>query len=286
MKSAYAGAAFCLVVQIAWAVDIEPSYQGRTFSEWASQINFTEPVLVGQEPPAYVAIRHIGTNAIPILLCWISDQQAPKAMPNQVYKPSLWFSPDRVEAAAMLFGVLGAEARPAIPELTRDAMKFPDCKRYDECVRALSYIGTNSLPAFNTLLTQGSPDVQVSAFGWLPVFHADANVLLPAMIKCLVGKNDNVGDRAAQAVADLDIPPAVLVPAITNALPSATIVGRLRVINCLKWMALHHYWDPTPKEIEPTLRVIMCDSNKSVSNSARDTIQVIKAEKDHRPKLR
>ena len=139
----------------------EPSYQGRSFSEWASQIDFTVPKN-GDELPL-VAIRHIGTNAIQILLNWISNQKPPNGKPNQDYKSPVWYGPSRVEAAAMLFNYLGAEAKPAIPQLTHFALTFRDYERYEQCVRALANIGTYSLPAFNVLLTKGSPDVQFSA---------------------------------------------------------------------------------------------------------------------------
>src|SRR5262245_55000905 len=64
-----------LAVLTTKAGDMEPSYQGHSFSEWASQIDFTVPIINGNEPPAITAIRHIGTNAIPILLDWISDKK-------------------------------------------------------------------------------------------------------------------------------------------------------------------------------------------------------------------
>jgi hypothetical protein len=52
----------------------------------------------------------------------------------------------------------------------------------------------------------------------------------------LVGKNDEVGDKAADELSRLDMPPAVLIPALTNTFPSASIVARLRIVRCLYWI--------------------------------------------------
>jgi hypothetical protein len=280
MKWFCIAATFCLAVQIAWADDSGPSYQGHTFSEWASQIDFTAPVMPGKEPPAYAAIHHIGTNAIPILLSWISNQESPKAMTNQVYKPPLWFSPGRVEAAAMLFCLLGSEARPAIPELSSYAMKFPDHERYEECVRALAGIGQDSLPAFNTLLTKGRPGVQFSALEWLPAFGTNAITVMPSVIACLVGKNDEVADKSVDFFfQDPAVHGSVMTSALTNAMNHASAKGRMRICRCFFFMSYNKPPAEQPWAAVPALRAALKDPNPEVSNAASNALVSIETNK-------
>lgn len=267
-----------LAVLPAKAGESEPSYQGRSFSEWASQIDFTEPIMAGKEPPAIVAIRHIGTNAIPILLNWICDQKPPKGESKQDYKPPLWYSPSRVEAAAMIFNYLGAEARPAIPQLTKFALTFRDYKRYDECVRALAYIGDDSLPAFNTLLTKGHSGVQFSALEWLPTFHSNAVVVMPAVLKLLIGNDEEVGDKAVSYFfVDNDIPHSLSIPALANALPHASAKARVRICRCFFFMSAYKPLSEQPFDAVPALRLALKDKNTEVSNTASNALASIES---------
>ncbi len=265
------------VVASAKADGSEPSYQGRSFSEWASQIDFEVPILVGHEPPAIVAIRHIGTNAIPILLNWISDQKPPNGKPNQDHKPPLRYSPSRIEAAAMIFDYLGAEARPAIPQLTHFALTFRDHERYDECVRALAYIGNDSLPAFNTLLTKGHSGVQFSAIEWLPTFHSNAVVVMPAVLNLLINNDGEVGDKAVSYFVDNDIPHALSIPVLTNALPHASTKARVRICRCFFFMSAYKPLSEQPFNAVPALRATLKDKNSKVSNTASNALASIES---------
>lgn len=272
-----------LAVASAKAGENEPSYQGRSFSEWASQIDFEAPIMVGNEPAAIVAIRHIGTNAIPILLNWISDQKPPKGKSSQDYAPPLSYSPSRVEAAAMIFNYLGAEARPAIPQLTKFALTFRDYKRYDECVRALAYIGNDSLPAFITLLTKGRSGVQFSAIEWLPTFHSNAVVVMPAVLKLLISNDGEVGDKAVSYFVDNDIPHSLSIPALTNALPHASAKARVRICRCFFFMSAYRPLTEQPFDAVPVLRLALKDKNTEVSNTASNALASIESSRSGVP---
>ncbi len=262
-----------LAARAAKADNIEPSYQGHSFSEWASQIDFTVPIMNGDEPPAIIAIQHMGTNAIPILLDWISDKKSS----THDYKPPLLYSPSRVEAAAMIFNYLGAEARPAIPQLTKFALTFRDYKRYDECVRALAYIGDDSLPAFNTLLTKGHSGAQFSALEWLPTFHSNAVVVMPAVLKLLIRNDGEVGDKAMSYFVDNDIPHSLSIPALTNALPHASAKARVRICSCFFFMSAYKPLSEQPFDAVPALRLALKDKNTEVSNMASNALASIES---------
>lgn len=248
------------LVFVAIGSDLKPSYGGRSFSEWASQLDPHMPIAVGQEPPEVVAIGHIGTNALPILVQWIS-QKDPAG--------TSCLHPSRGMQAVMGFGILGSTARPTIPKLTRLAMSLPDRERYERCVQALACIGPESLPSFNTFLTKGHPEIQFSAIGWLPAFHTNAVVVMPAVIRCLTGRNKEVGWKAADELSRLDIPAPVLIPALTNALPSASASARARILRCLLWIG------PPARGAVPAIRAALKDSNRLVREEATNALQYV-----------
>src|SRR5947208_533266 len=70
-----AGVLAGLVVFLVWLGKLEPEYQGKTLSEWLHS-----PDSDSRETQA-VAVRAIGTNALPWLLKWIQkDRPATKSL--------------------------------------------------------------------------------------------------------------------------------------------------------------------------------------------------------------
>ena len=105
----------------------EPVYGGRKLSEWLDYYSFPEP-------PQAEAVRHIGTNALPYLVKWLGYERPVwksrlaaryKKLPHRMINRSVenWLSGAREErlmgAAFLGFGILGPDAAPAVPELTR-----------------------------------------------------------------------------------------------------------------------------------------------------------------------
>src|SRR3989442_1064431 len=138
-------------VFVATAGDKEPTYEGRSLSEWLREFDPHMIYEVNHPPPEVVAIRQIGTNALPLLLKWMGAKD-----PHETPKPNLapCFNTTRSQRAAMALDILGEPATPAIPELTRLAMSLPGRDRYDRCIEALATIGPNSLPSFEVILTR------------------------------------------------------------------------------------------------------------------------------------
>jgi hypothetical protein len=145
----------------------EPSYQGRTLTQLAMlSPNAHNNNRTSAEAKA--AVRAIGTNALPCLLAWLSaypdhepikqavghiTDQLPDRFPFQSARQ--WGADDpailHFEVAAYLFGILGPDATPAIPELERIAT---DPRGHPSAFRAiyiLGGIGTNALPALQRI---------------------------------------------------------------------------------------------------------------------------------------
>ena len=241
------------------AADKEPSYQGRTLTDWTRDIDPHALVMVGHEPPEWTAIRSMGTNAIPTLLRWIAEKDPPEPQ-----KPNLapCYTLVRSERAEMAFHILGETARPAIPELTRLALTTRDPDRADTCINLLASIGPVSLPSFIEILTSGKYRAQFSALEGLPTLHTDHTPAMPAMIKCLTGKNESLGFRAAQTLSESSISEAALVPALTNALKTASPAGRARIYRCLCWLKV------PARAAVPAIRVALSDPNGDVRTNA------------------
>ena len=84
----------------------EPRYEGRLLSDWLKDVRHSSPHLpTPLTKEAELAVAHIGTNAIPLLLSWMRKPDA------SVF-----------DGTIAAFEVLGATARSAIPELAQLAI--------------------------------------------------------------------------------------------------------------------------------------------------------------------
>jgi len=283
-----------LIFSLIWIADLnlctadqERLYKGKTFSEWVSQIDAEIPIQVGHEPEYVQAIHYFGTNEIPTLIGWIkSDSTALEAkklaeMEQAIEKetnlpamgPATYRSSFRAE---LVFGILGAEARPAIPALTQIAMNSNDSVQFEASIRSLANIGADSLPSYITILTNAPPDARYEAISYLPVFHTDAVVALSAVIKCLEGNNDKIGDEAVNYLSRSDLPHSILIPALTNELATASVATRLRILRCFYFM--EPPLTPSPREAVPALLAAMQDTNTYISNLASNALLKIAPE--------
>ncbi len=64
LRQALLLASVCLAAIAAASGPSEPTYRGRTLSDWTRAIDPHVPVLAGHEPTEWTAIRHMGTNAL------------------------------------------------------------------------------------------------------------------------------------------------------------------------------------------------------------------------------
>jgi hypothetical protein len=131
----------------------EPEYEGRRLSEWLHYDRATYDYHETQ-----VALRSIGTNAIPHLLKWIAYEPPAwqttfnEKLPEFIINRSAvrgWLDEGelRARSATMGFRVLGTNAVSAIPELEalmNDATKPNSSSR---AIYALSYIGEPAIPS-------------------------------------------------------------------------------------------------------------------------------------------
>jgi hypothetical protein len=131
------------VLLLSWLVThltqpTEPSYQGRTLSNWlgtclASELDDTTANGEALRQATQHAVREMGTNAIPALLRWAQAKESPwKSSLNSALARQNLISfrfqtaQDRQILASAGFAFLGNEARAAVPALA--SQMFPEMK--------------------------------------------------------------------------------------------------------------------------------------------------------------
>ncbi len=144
----------------------EPLYQGKRLSFWAEDyrkacVSRGLPMLDSDSEPV-IAIRTIGTNAVPFALRWLENGRMPRWKESllRVKWPSgvrtvLWQCVYRNQElganAYPIFMALGPEARTAIPELERMASS-PSKVSSMEILRLARSIGPEGLPILAKML--------------------------------------------------------------------------------------------------------------------------------------
>jgi len=206
-----------LALGLLWQVlrDREPSYQGRTLSDWVKQVGpahlwndsdeevkaisaiSTNAIQRMGSPftTAVMAIRAIGTNAIPTILDWISYEPSPLRkqmaalavlLPASLRLDSLSLADERANNAIAVFRILGPEARPAIPELSRLMLTSSQPARARRCFGALIHLGPEAMPSVLTLLTNRWPELRVATIYRLTAFGTNAQAATGALRPLLI----------------------------------------------------------------------------------------------------
>jgi hypothetical protein len=141
--------AACLAIigalAFALAKPTEPTYKGHTLSYWVQTSDYNDE--------AETAIKAIGTNAIPVLIRWISydpPQWRKKLSLAAVNynRPNLvgFFIGPEVDKAVTGFRILGTNAAPALPALVNLIRDSPDHESSPAAIWTLGLFGEQALP--------------------------------------------------------------------------------------------------------------------------------------------
>jgi HEAT repeat protein len=220
----------------------EPTYHGRPLSEWIEQYrlkggreysppHFSPDFSPFEEAVAAEAIQHIGTNAIPWLLDWMSYKPATNRFPicNQLPKWMLGSRPmqyllrddataGRAWDAELAFGALGPTASPAIPELSRLAALSKSPVRRDSAISALASLGKPAVPSLAALLSTPDPAVSRAVMLRLSDLETNPRAFVPLLVQNLGHTNSFVATTSARTLAELKLDPEMVVPALTRCL--------------------------------------------------------------------
>jgi len=268
---------------VAFAGGGEPRYHGKTLSAWVDEIDPETPMSPEEDPTYSRAIRHIGTNAIPTLIQWIkSDSTAledklsadrMKALSEgkhpMMYGPETYGSAQRAQYA---FGILGSLARTAVPALQEIALDSRDQVQYRAAIQSLIRIGEPADPGIKTILENGPPDVKpfaIEALEYITDWNTNALALVPPAVNCLLEKNGEAGDIAAD-VLSRSAPASSFRPTLIAALPTASADARLRVYRCLFWTA--DKGNGMKEETKHLLQAALNDPDSSVRDFATNAL--------------
>jgi HEAT repeat protein len=221
----------------------------------------------------------MGTNAIPTLLKWISYQRSSAEGTSQTgptgpasdanHSPTLT-PEERARRALYAFRFLGAMARPAIPQLTQLTRSSSDADRADRCAESLAAIGPEAIPSLLSLATNGPPLTRWYVVAALEFFALDPAVVpaVPVLIECLGDTNENARiSEEAGTVLGLIHPPAVVVPALTNALRSPAAHMRRQAAWCLA------AFEGEAGSVVPAFRAAMRDPDYQVRVTATNILR-------------
>ena len=198
----------------------EPSYQGKSLTGWLRNLYGTTPAIRGQ---AQEAIRHIGTNALPILRRKLRAEDSPMRIRlfRWLGRSSILGIPMREAEdwrlrAADACGALGPMAEPAIPELV-EASKS-SANSYNATMRALGQIGAPAVAPLIAALTNANSTVREAAGGALGFMGPQAQAAAPALVTSMRDEHAGVRLNAAFALGKIGVGSTEVVSALTSAL--------------------------------------------------------------------
>ncbi|HXT42482.1 MAG TPA: HEAT repeat domain-containing protein [Candidatus Angelobacter sp.] len=206
----------------------EPAYHGRTLRSWLMEF---EGGYESANTNAITAIKAIGTNGLAILLAELEYkepawQKSLSALADKVPIIDLRSDPPgkRNHRAANAFRALGADGKPAIPELAN--LIFQN-HRADEAAIALAGIGQDALPELANALSHTNARIRMAAVGGLRRWRGDAGNVVPLLIKALTDESHPVRLNAVNALGELAQEPVIAVPALIQALRDKSPAVRL-----------------------------------------------------------
>jgi HEAT repeat protein len=193
----------------------EPTYGGHPLSYWLDDLQLESsemPTPLRQE--AKVAVAHIGTNAIPFLLRRMRDGGP------------FGFDSGSIEA----FGILGSEARAAIPELARLATNQADRVASPPGLAphsiaavghgrllALGRIGPEALPVLSTIVTNSTvPGVRLGAIEAINSMGPQAVFAVSILLDAVNDENEFVASAAVRGLGVVGPGDLAAVTALSN----------------------------------------------------------------------
>lgn len=242
---------------IASAIPHEPSYEGRSLSQWLGDFTAADAAVRDR---AEQAIRRIGPQAVPSLLDFIQDQRPvwrqrfsgiltrlpSKALRERVLADT---QSDLLErrgtSATRAFKFLANEATAAKPQLVRLLNSATDRQVFARAAIALAYLGREGSPPLAVMLTNCPQLPLIHEPGVDPngariihtnsqltrrvicldaISHMETNgeFAMPLVIAHLKDTNGHVVVRACWALNALRLQPQLAVPALTEVIQRST----------------------------------------------------------------
>ncbi len=251
----------------------EPSYNGRTLSEWL--ILHDHSLDIGDRGFVYTnrtaiaaaaAVRAIGSNAVPILLKWNrgQDSETLKATRTRFFELPRdyrydWIrylinhaSPQRNQGLVTSgFEILGTNAVSALPELERAFIAATNHGEASRNAEAMQYLGPQALDFLLTFVQAGGPNnlhriEAIKAIGQMHYLGTNAMPAVPVLLSIAQSTNDQFAHLAAWSAGRLGVAPEKVMSVLTNYVASTNDSNRFAGYYGLWFLSEH---EPIPKDL-------------------------------------
>jgi len=189
----------------------EPMYEGRPLSYWLEGYNFDSRTETSEQS-ADLAMREIGTNAIPTLLRMLQESDSPLKVKffalverQSLIKVRHVTAVERNYSAFKGFESLGASARVAVPVLIQiyGRNNSDETRIFTACsLGAIGPAAKAAVPILLSGLMATNPAVRFNAVLALGKIHSDAEMVLPYLTNALSDTNRSVRAFAFEALGD------------------------------------------------------------------------------------
>ena len=208
---------FLALLGVVWLLfyePAEPSYQGKTLSQW-----FDQDRLRSDEQAQ--AIRAMGVKTVPFLLDRLEARNSPLKMKFYEWTRSSKFDDSRAtgeqhDQALFGFSALGPIAKPAIPKLAKFLADSPE--PHNEA-RALEDIGPDAIGVLTNALASPNAHVRDAAADALGRYAYNdatqgkvATQIIPALIGCAHDPDKSARTIACNALMSFGKSPDIAVP--------------------------------------------------------------------------
>lgn len=281
-----------LAVGFVWVLiaEREPNCRGRTLSQWylrwAKSVERDDDQSKVQCLEAADAIRQIGTNALPMLLEELKRRASSSPVREALYDlvnrlpspisknsavASTFSDADKLEPTS-IFVILGAQAAPAIPELTSFLNATNNLDLVHSAAFCLAAIGDGGLPPLLAALANPKHPACYAAAYWLGVvtspFHIGTNLsqAVPLLAQCTTAADQRLAERAIKAIGSIQLEPQVSIPALSTCLASTNSKIRRAAVQSLA----HFGHDGIP-----ALMIALKDSDEFVRRTATNMVMLI-----------
>ena len=268
-----------LIVFTSLSGEREPEYKGQTLTYWLGKLaEFPS----NPENEGLIAIRQIGTNAIPWLTKWVVYEPSKtklrlldfaEELPVKLRRPlQVIITGDRMwavrhELAIVGFRALGPQARSAVPELVQALVRGKGMFGYP-LTAALVAIGDDGIsPIVNVMTNMANPkELRIHAVCWLGSLRTANSFATSNLVACIQKQEPEVGLASAGVLASSQLEVEVVLPFLTNLAGHANSLIRKNVASCIG------AYGPKARSAVPILLQLQKDSLLDVRVSATNAV--------------